>query len=573
MFDALANELVLDVFDYLDAVDIFRAFADLNARLNTLLSHYQSYQLNFCRISKTDFTAFCQTSLPSIIHRLASLELSDDDDTPNLGTLLLSNYFPLDRFTRLQSLTLRGVVGPTILTDTLPRCHHLTHLDLIQCRLQEQGSAVLNQLWSLPRLVSLSVDSTISLAECFSDLSHVSPSIQRLRLKNASYHQQDLASLFQWTPRLQHLSITLNCREKIEHLPISASRLTSLNLSFCGSRSVLASLFEHLPELRSLQLSTAQIAVNGHQWKELLVVHLPRLRDFRLKMEFLFNPEEKKEDVVAALLATFQTAFWLTEHRWFVRCDWSGLSSIQHASLYTLPYAFEEFHFLNRFYSRSTCPEEKEFWSYEHVTSLQHIDNLSSPPAFFPWRFVDLRHLEMVLPCCDSFLTVIPSLSKLDSLDLTILPSGKAYLQLQTLLDRAIHLRLLKFSHLSDLDTSLFELRNSSVRRLDFYTKESMLFNWYFDREQCRTFAFSSFGQQCETLLIDVEDRTSILELIDRLPNLRALTIQCQDDGYARKSSSTGRAELVQWLTERLPASCSISREKDHTSILHIWIR
>ena len=572
-FDRLASDLILELFDYLDAVDIYRAFFNLNTPLNTLLSIYRSYQLDFRRISKTNFTVFCENNLPCIAQRVTSLHLSDEDDTPNLATSLFSNSFTLDRFTHLQSLTLQGIAGSQALIDCLARCDHLVQLNLIQCRFHGKAAVVIDHLWNLPRLLSCTIDQSIRLGQCLSDRPKVSSPIRRLCLKSMVSEWQDLSSLLQWTPRLQQLSIALTCRQKLDHLALPISRLTSLNLSFWGSPSTLASLFQHLPQLRSLKLSTSKITINGHEWKALLDVHLHQLKHFRLKMDFQFGPDEKKEVMVTTLLASFQTTYWMVKKCWFFRCDWSSLSSIQHASLYTLPYAFDEFHFLNRFYSKSTCPNEKDFWVYEHVRSLAHIDNLSSTPAYFPWRFLDLVHLEMVLPCCDSFLTVIPSLTKLSSLDLTILPGEKAYAQLQILLDRAIRLRQLKFSHLSDLSLTLFQLTNPSVRRLDFFTKESMLYSWYFNREQCIAFAHSSLGQQCETLVVDLKHRNNILELIDRMPNLRSLIFQCRDDVYTRQSSSTHADELLQWLTERLPSTCSISREEDQTSIAQIWIR
>ena len=157
----------------------------------------------------------------------------------------------------------------------------------------------------------------------------------------------------------------------------------------------------------------------------------------------------------------------------------------------------------------------------------------------------------------------------LKSLDVTLLPGEKVYHQLQLLLNRAPRLHLLKFSHLSYLDTTLFEIQNSSIRRLDFFTKESMLYSWYFDKKQCMLLANSSLGRQCRTLVIDIEHRANIIDLINEMNNLQSLIFQCKEDQWSH-NSSPDKDEFIQYLHENLSATCSISRDPVQTSIIQI---
>ena len=78
-----------------------------NSRFNKLLcQQFQKFHLDFRLISKTNFNRICQNYLPSIINRIISLRLSNDDDTPQQIELFLSQDYQLRQFIRLQSLSL-----------------------------------------------------------------------------------------------------------------------------------------------------------------------------------------------------------------------------------------------------------------------------------------------------------------------------------------------------------------------------------------------------------------------------------------------------------------------------------
>jgi hypothetical protein len=82
-FESLANEVLLDIFDYLGAIDLFRIFHPLNIRFQQLLlNHTQKYHVNFQSISRRDFDYFRRECIPSIINQITSLHFSDDFDTP-----------------------------------------------------------------------------------------------------------------------------------------------------------------------------------------------------------------------------------------------------------------------------------------------------------------------------------------------------------------------------------------------------------------------------------------------------------------------------------------------------------
>ena len=87
---------------------------------------------------------------------------------------------------------------------------------------------------------------------------------------------------------------------------------------------------------------------------------------------------------------------------------------------------------------------------------------------------------------------------------------------------------------------------------------------------QCSILSDSLLGRQCEVLIIRVENRTIILDLINRMGNLRALTFECKDDNSTSDSLSPSEDELVEWLQNSLPQTYSVSRHQFR--FIRLWI-
>ncbi|CAF0925038.1 unnamed protein product [Rotaria sp. Silwood1] len=577
-FEQLPNELILDVFEYLDAIDLLHAFYGLNCRFNKLLNiSFKFYHLNFRSVSKYTFTIVCQQHLSTIINKIVSFYLADDEETPNLSEIFLSYNFTFNQFIHLKSLSIQSIQSIDLLNKIILQCHqllYLTHLKLIECFINNNENDLINNIWNLPKLINCHIDNMMSKGICFTKLLILSSSIKYLSIKNINCDFRYLSHVFKQTPYLQQLCTTIICTEKNEKLQTSIPFLKNLNLSFQGSIATMINLFQIMFNLRSLTLSTSYLLLNGNEWKKILIQFLPNLKIFQLKMDFHFSQSNNVVDKIDQLLNTFQTNFWIQQHQWFVRCDWNPSNVFSHAILYTLPYAFNDFNFINESCSKSTCPNEEDYLFYNQVQNLQHESNISNNFEYFPIKFLNISHLEIILPFNEKFLFNIPSLNHLISLDVTLLPEDSVYNQLQLLLNRAPYLHLLRFSHVSDLEIILFKFQNTSIRRLDFFTKESMLYSWYFNQEQCIALANSSLGRQCQTLVIDIKDRTYVNDLINNMSNLQSLIFHCKDDKWNHKtSSSSTNDELIQWLHEHLPSTCSISRNINKTSILQVWIR
>ena len=83
--ESLANELLLDIFEFLNNRHLLHAFYNLNHRFNNLLlTHFQTSQyLDFYSIAKCDFDIVSQEYIPLVANQITALRLSNDDETPH----------------------------------------------------------------------------------------------------------------------------------------------------------------------------------------------------------------------------------------------------------------------------------------------------------------------------------------------------------------------------------------------------------------------------------------------------------------------------------------------------------
>jgi len=197
-----------------------------------------------------------------------------------------------------------------------------------------------------------------------------------------------------------------------------------------------------------------------------------------MKMKFKFSTETNKEEQMDELLHSFQTHFWLEERQWFVRCDANPPEYIsEFVILYTLPYNFGDFTYSNHCLSKSTCPNDEDYWSYDRVRTLGYEQGnkciLKESTPYSP-SFHNIHHLVAPLPSSTNFLSCISSLNQSISLEVSLC-NDTAYSQLENLLHRAPHLDSLSLTSSSSIQLTLFQMKTISIRRLSFYRKNSKL--------------------------------------------------------------------------------------------------
>ena len=571
-FESLANELFLDIFDYFSSIELLHLFFNVNTRLNELLYHYfQSNALDFRSSTKRDFDFICRTILSRLAPRITAIHLSNDDDTPDQVNRFVSYGFHFRQFSHLQSLSLYYIRSIDLTNRLLSQCPRLTSLRLSKCAIDDgcaTADDTIEHIWSLSELQFCHLDLSLLNDARIPVPNRISSSLRHLSTSDAVFSPAEFVRLCQCTPRLEQVQVRIkDVSEGDRILQFPTLSLTKLRINFQGSASALRDLIIHLPNLKELLINVSDVYVDGHQWEEMLS---QELRRFELFMDFKITLETNIEDELESILESFQTEFWLVQHRWFVQCETVTESRSTH--LYTLPFPLKHFCIPVSSHSRLTRSTSRSSCVYQRVQTLSFPSSATPLVPPHPTRFPSVRHLQLSCPFDETLWTMLPRLDRLTSLEIF---SGvysdendRSIAQLGRLLERAVRLDSLTIGCLVLSHLSSMSITNTSIRRLDLIADDG-----HFYGLECLASIRSIFDDRCEVLLINLEQRTTVPELLKNLPNLRALVFQCQDDRWGESlEASTGEDELLDWLRCHLPAEFSIVRDESEPSAIQLWI-
>ena len=578
-FELLFNEILFEIFDYLDDINILQLFYGLNCRFTNLILNYfrVSPRLNLQSITKTDFDVACKYFIPYIADKLHGLRLSNNEETPQQIDLFLSYGLTLHKFTNLKSLSLNSMHSEKIINRMMIEWQYpcdLTHLSITNCQVLNDWNIVyslINNIWSLPKLTHCQLDIGV-IDETYSLVPNItSSSIQSLSITGLSCSFSELIHLFQHTPCLRYLAVTVNETSVNQHLSFSLPLLTTLKLSYTGPFDILENLLENTPNLLHLTMRITDTSVEEHQWAQIINTDLCKLKTFHFLMRF-DNPGYAS--IVSQLIKTYKSPFWLQEHKWYVQGYSYNKSPHNVIVLYTLPYTFDDYHIpdtplIDR--HDSYCSNYTDQLSYDHVRHLScesiHTNNYISRS-----QFSYVCHLALTFPLNNNFWTLVPTVNQLRTLDISLLYTKSynkhASFQLQTLFGLAPKLYALNCKSSIDALLPLLESTSNSIVKLDFRKCVD-----YFNYSNCATLLLTSLGKQCQILSIKVNDRMNILLLIKEMPQLRSLNVEYLPDKHESDLASPYNNKLIKWLQHRLPTTCAITRDSSRSDTIQIWIR
>ncbi len=570
--ESLPNEILLNLFEFVPPLDLFRTFSGLNSRLNSLtFVRFRNYRFDFRSISKQDFEIICRVYLPLINDQIIYLRFSDDDDTPTQSIDFLSHKIKLSQLTYLGSLTFHCIrFHPNVdelFFIEIPNLHHLTHLKFVDCHFKsdsyEHSIQLIDQIWSLPKLIYCYWDVMLYNGARFVVPTIVSLSLECLYIHHITWKFDRLISLMEKTPHLQYFSTTANfsyARDINNHAdktpPLSMNlAMRKLKLSRISSPRIMINTLYRMSNLSYLDIQTSFIYLDGHQWKELIINYLPKLKIFRSVMSYSLDNTKNKEYEIDQVLDTYRSPFWIEEHQWYMGCLWSSYNDDRSICLYSLPFCFQNYS-IN--ISQGDCRTKSTYlpnmiYSYDHVRHIAYYSSLFRNTEFSNAKFNHIESLRVTLPFDDQFLSIFPNFDNLLSLSLCL--SNDYPFQLQLLLDKATRLILLEFESWSTKEMPPFNITNASVRRLNLEGLDELRRPHCFNYPQCRTLCKSPLGIQCQVLHIEVADIVSILELVHMMDSLRTLYVKYGPD------SRSHDPDLVDLLQHYVPSTVVVTRD------------
>ncbi|CAM2698650.1 unnamed protein product [Rotaria socialis] len=580
--ELLPNEILLDVFDYLNGIDLLRTFYGLTSRFNILLhERFQNCSIELNSVSKRDFDRICQQHLPAMSDYIVALNISDSEETPAQIKQFLQYVPSFNGFTRLQSLSLFNLRSYHTLRKIIEQCYNLgnlTHLNFFSCYLQESQvdfQLIVNHIWSLSKLIYCSFGIGIKGQCLFGIPTKISLSLEYLSIDKNQLKLNQIDRLIEHTPNLKCLSISVPSFVDNHYVSSPLPNLVDLNINslFPCNASKMDILLKNTPNLRRLTVLLSSELIHGNLWEEIIRKYLPMLQFFRLKMKVMLPLGQHMQERADDLINSFQSSFWIDEHQWFVRClTWNRTIYV-----YTVPNQYED----NLPVSfRSTYPFDSQQDFYQSITQIIS-PTLFDQPIPSGICLPKINYLCINLPINDSFWSIAPILNQLKSLKI-LMHTNAFQSQVQELLNRAPHLIKLSINQYESisLQTALFKYTNLSVCELDLRN-----INHHFNEEDCIRLSRSPLGVQCETLSILVHNRDSIISLVENMHKLRALNVRCRDETYVESTVSMeessaeyynddeeNKDDCILWLKTRLSSTCVIVRDPKLTCNLLIWI-
>ncbi|CAF4956639.1 unnamed protein product [Rotaria sp. Silwood1] len=338
--EQLPNEIFLEIFQYLNGVDITYGFSQLNTRFQCLLIKWVN-KFDFKSVTKDKFYYVIQHHN---MHRWRSLCLCDDDKTPG-QIRLFYQLFPLaENVSQLQSLSILNM-KPKFATD------------------------ILSQLVSFNNLISLTV-TTI----CGEDIpSFELPSLKRLVVTGCKCNDwikkfYSLKSLEYTINYMCHYNCILTLPKTLQQLQLIYNETRdgeNLRISLCEMTQLI--------KLALYDQGYYSPLPNGRKWEELIKSSLSLLKTFQFCFHFVRYPNESYD--VNQAMASFSTFFYLEEKRWFVRCDSNYLHSAE-GVIYTLPFAFSQIRLDIKSYDMSISTlvtnntDRRKYDSYHRIQTL-----------------------------------------------------------------------------------------------------------------------------------------------------------------------------------------------------------
>ncbi|CAF3977558.1 unnamed protein product [Rotaria sordida] len=314
LFENIPNELFIEILSYLIATDAVIAFSNLNYRFQCLIFEFcQSFDLT--SISKNKFDIIFQYHNTNRWH---SLKLSDDNNTPGQVKYFFENYFFIDNFSQLQSLSIIKIKP----FNQYPLLSQLPFLiNLISLKIESICGNNISE-FNLPKLKKLIFSScaNTSWLKNFSEIETIEYTITDCCLND---------KILIWPKILKHLKIIFTNDE--DCLLIQQS-------------------LTHLSQLINLEIYQKEKGIsfpNGQIWEQIILSSLPLLKNFKFYFQFACYDYQLHQ--VKQVIGSFSTPFYVLEKNWFIHCDLSARCDTydmynrrrKFAILYTIPFPFE----------------------------------------------------------------------------------------------------------------------------------------------------------------------------------------------------------------------------------------
>ena len=521
------NEIFLDCFEYLNALEIFQAFDRLNQRFSRLIRSIPLH-VNFQHVRRNRFEQFCRTiqSDRQIQQQIYSLHLSNEDTCGQMELFL--SKFSLEKFRALRSLVLIRIEQESIdiVKELLAKMHRLHSIHFSQVDGCTMGANPLLTILPMSNLRMLKIP-TLAQIETVSIITHLS--INECSLDQLTYW------LLKCTPRLKSLAIDnlyqVNSQwryDTFDYRPaVHLKQLTIKNLRY--SFEEFTDLIKLIPNLISLAICTLDIPcmINADGWEYLIKSFLPNLQRF----QFIFGLycHEKIRPEMQEKFQRFERHFWSKEHRWLIEYIFDTHSAV----IYTVPYLLDTYRLDVSMKRYSTNQLKEKSRTFDNVRDLIVCDEVMREACseYFPHitslKLTIFRRSDQtrILPMkYFQSLKVMMSFYYLKHVDISSYTIIEEPSFLVEFCQAASHLSSMTInpSLLPVLlqDRSLCDYLNQKIRTMNIYKVGQNSFQHSMETEQ-----FCELFPDLDELICVVDQSDQLLTLLSRLSKLSTMTV------------------------------------------------
>jgi hypothetical protein len=328
MFEELSNEVIYEIFEYLDFSHAFAAFYDLNQRFrNLFINSNLPIQINLSLISKSLFNYFLTHIIIPHTHRIQSFRLSNpfSDDTILLILSIMTNFIRLETFI-MSNIESDYIVEIVNHLSSLPV---LSSLSITSIDDTEEQNEIYEEIFRLSTLkyCQLFIETSRPLRTLSSPIDKFS-SIEHLVICNKVLLNQ-IYSLLQYVPQLRRLSLEYlhgSKHGRTQTNSITLNYLTHVSLdmycvSFNDFELLVKDFFRHVQVLHiglnCLHLSTPDTEyLNADWWERLILKSMSNLYTFDFKHEYRGWCNNDDRQRYENQINKFNSLFWI-KRQWF----------------------------------------------------------------------------------------------------------------------------------------------------------------------------------------------------------------------------------------------------------------
>ncbi|CAF4070708.1 unnamed protein product [Adineta steineri] len=323
-FEDLSNEIIYEIFDFLDTYQAYEIFSNLNIRFRNLLTLSDlSINVNIFNISKLSFEQHYEQFFKYNTHRIHSLYISN----PIVIDLIFASIKNDILLTRLRILCLKNIDLNDCkdFFDYLVLLPQLSTLIIYSYKKDCDRIIIYDKLFRLPALkyCKLSLNDSSNFPwEVFSTAYDTVSPIEHLII-DCNVYFNELLHILPYVPHLRRLSIkslTSSYGQVPHKFSFTLNNLTHVSIelhliNFDQFQPFMTNLFKNLQVLY-ISTSMDNEYINAQRWEDLIATHMPHLRIFDIQHKTsLFNNIINGE-TCRDLMNRFATLFW-TKRKWF----------------------------------------------------------------------------------------------------------------------------------------------------------------------------------------------------------------------------------------------------------------